>query len=145
MVADQISFGHGFRLESIPLLFTIGLVLQVWAAVFPCPRCDSASPVQILGSDAQIRGARLLRILSFLLVAPNMELTLRHPSGPYNFTVGLRFLENICTPPIENLDFHIYFLIKVTLILIQGSLGRKGIYFFHFLSGIANNINSQML
>jgi hypothetical protein len=69
----------------------------------------------------------------FLPVAPNMEPTLRHPSGPHNFAVGLRFLENVCTPRIENLEFHIYFFIKVALILIQGSLGKKVLIFFYFL------------
>jgi len=44
--------------------------------------------------------------------------------------VGLKFLEKLCTPHIEHLEFHIYFLIKVALILIQGSLER--IFFFIF-------------
>ena len=65
-------------------------------------------------------------------VAPNMELTLRHSSGAYNFAVGLRFLENLCTHRIKHLEFHIYFLIKVALILIQGSLERKSFFLFFY-------------
>jgi hypothetical protein len=61
-----------------------------------------------------------------------MELTLRHPSGAYNFAVGLRFLEKLCTHRIEHLEFHIYFLIKIALILIQGSLERKGIFLIFY-------------
>jgi len=69
-------------------------------------------------------------MIFFSLVAPNMELTLRHPSEAYNFPVGLKFLEKLCTPHIEHLEFHIYFLIKVALILIQGSLERIFFSFF---------------
>jgi hypothetical protein len=43
-----------------------------------------------------------------------MEIPLRHPSGPYNFAVDSRFLENLCTPRIENLGFRIYFFKKCT-------------------------------
>jgi hypothetical protein len=78
-------------------------------------------------------------------VAQNPEFLPVAPSGPHNFAVGLRFSENVCTPRIENLEFHIYFLIKVALILIQGSLGKKVYIFFLFLSGIENNLNSQKL
>lgn len=77
-------------------------------------------------------------------MAPTVGLTLRHHSGTENIAVGLRFFGKFVHPSYGTFRVSYLFLNKSCINPNPRQL-RKERYFFHFLSGIENNLSYQTL